>query len=663
MVSAQSSSATEASMCPVLISGAGPIGLLLALELTKLDVSVRIIDRSNIISPLSKSLGIQPRSLELFSMIDRQLLDTFLNNGQIAEYFHFWRGGNLLGKLPVIVGQETPFNYVLLQEQNKTSEFIMNQLNELGVFVDYGWELVDTKVVEDNGESYVESTIRKAKETSQENLADIDSDTDTLNSDLKIVGQVSQYIQEDGREYEVQVVRSRYLVGSDGGRSTVRHKLKIPFNGCTLKHKTFMFDGAIETDIPIIGKCSIFSGSNLQPMECYPLHNGELRVVVEGGDVGPDEDLTQAVKDLTPEKLEEMVRDIISPTPFKLLRASWISVFQVNERRAETFVHKNKIFLVGDAAHTHSPSGGLGLNTGIQDAHNLAWKLALVHHGLAEETILETYKEREPIADLSIKLSGAILRANRSMGFFSRYSRFLTIKLMPYFFEFLKFFSVPPREKNMLKYTYAQNSLNTPHATQKAPRTDVAVGARAANASLTIISSPNNQKMEPDTEDTLQLFDLFVGLGQFNIMVFTGTTLDPKSKGKDTSTPASHLHSVIQSRLIAWRSRWNYKAGPKDRPMPEHLLRLNVVAAATAPIHLDKGVEALAGQANGDGKVYLDGTLLAHSRYELGAKSGPTAGGIVVIRPDSHVGYRVQGTGDSAWDDVEKYLESILVTN
>ncbi|KAF9579319.1 hypothetical protein BGW38_004472 [Lunasporangiospora selenospora] len=661
MTTVQSPSATESHVFPVLISGAGPIGLLLALQLTKFNVPVRIIDRSQTICPLSRSLAIQPRALEILSMIDPQLWNTFLNRGQKIKNFHIWWGNSLINTIPVILGENTYFRYFLALEQCRTSELIMNRLNELGVFVDYGWELVDTKVVEDNGESYVESTIRKAKETSQENLADIDSDTDILNSDIKIVGQVSQYIQEDGREYEVQVVRSRYLVGSDGGRSTVRHKLKIPFNGCTLKHKTFMFDGTIETDMSLIGNLSAIVGSNKVPMECIPLSNGNMRTTVVGGDVEPNEDLTQTVKELTPERLEEMVRGIIAPASFKILRASWISVFQVNERRAETFVQKNKIFLAGDAAHTHSSSGGYGLGTGMQDAHNLAWKLALVHQGLAHESLLETYREREPIADLSIKLSGAFLRVHHSKNIF-RYLVVAFAKVLPHILSFLKLISVSPPEIMMLRISYPQNSLNIPHATQKKPGVEAAVGARAPDASLKVISSSEGQQVESKTEEPLRVYDLFVGLGQFNIMVFTGTTLDPKSKGNDISTPASRLHSVIQSRLTAWRYRWYYEAESKDRPMPKHLLRLHVVATATAPIHEDNGVEALAGQANGNGEVYLDESSLAHTRYELDARNGPTSGGIVVVRPDAHIGYRVQGTGESAWNDVERYLESILIS-
>ncbi|KAF9584335.1 hypothetical protein BGW38_006827 [Lunasporangiospora selenospora] len=629
MVSTQSSSAAEPPTYPVLISGAGPIGLYLALELAKLNVPVRIIDRSKTICPLSKSINLQPRSLEILGMTDPQLLDTFLKNGLKTDRLHFWRGTSHIGALPVIFGNETPFRFFLTQEQNRTSEIFMKELNGLGVFVEYDWELTDCKVVEAMGESYVETTIRKPRKAIKEHLSEINDDDDTLITDFKIVDQVSPTVRENAQEYETQIIRSRYLIGSDGGRSTVRHLLNIPFDGCTLRHKTFMFDGTVETDMPIMGTSSIIDGVNNVPMEYFTLSERKVRVAVDGGDIEPDEDIAQTVKELTPKKIEEMIRDIVAPFSFHFHEASWITCFKINERRAKTFVHKNRIFLVGDAAHVHSPSGGLGLNTGLQDAHNLAWKLAFVYHGLSQESLLETYREREPIADLSIRISGAIVRANRCT--------------------------------DTLKYTYPQNSLNISHATQKEPNIEAAVGARAANAPLRAISLSDSQQKDSGTRESLHLFDLFVGLGQFSIIVFTGTILTSRLKKRDTSTPASRLDSTIQLRLTAWRARWNYTSVPKDRAMPEHLLRLHVVAAATAPTYLDKSVEAFSARANGNGEVYLDESSLAHNRYELDAKDGPTSGGIVVVRPDAHIGYRVQGTGESAWDDVERYLESILI--
>ena len=170
------------------------------------------------------------------------ILNRFLERGLPLTSFTMHAGGRRVGTLPVMGTsvEDTEFNFGLLLEQEKTSKLLSELLEDLGVCVEYGWELMDTKVVDgdDEVETYVETIIRRAR-----------SGDNTAPEDNMLIGGVDMYAEQEDKQYEIQTVRSRYLIACDGGRSTVRHKLNIGFSGRTLEHKSLMWDGACETDI------------------------------------------------------------------------------------------------------------------------------------------------------------------------------------------------------------------------------------------------------------------------------------------------------------------------------------------------------------------------------------------------------------------------------
>jgi len=147
------------------------------------------------------------------------------------------------------------------------------------------------------------------------------------------------------------------------------------------------------------------------------MDGGLVRVGIEDGELVPGEDFEKTLKDLTVEHFERLVAETTYPAKFKITSTKWLTCFKVNERRAERYVHKNRIFLAGDAAHIHSPSGGQGLNTGLHDAHNLAWKLAFAIKGISKpEFILPTYEERAAMADRALRVSSELMARNRRKG-------------------------------------------------------------------------------------------------------------------------------------------------------------------------------------------------------------------------------------------------------
>lgn len=227
------------SNVPVLISGAGPVGTMAAIMLTRLGVPCRIIERDMIISPLSKAFSLHARTLEIFDQTG--LLDQFLVQGHPISQFDIYFN-NVHSVFPGLVNSISHFNYALFLEQRRTTAILNEELEKDGLKVDRGWELMDTKVVVDgkDGKEYVETTIRRALDG-----------TNKRTTESSILGTVELEAEEAGKKYETEVVRSQYLIAADGGKSAVRHKVNIPFVGKTLENNIILYEGLVDTDFKL----------------------------------------------------------------------------------------------------------------------------------------------------------------------------------------------------------------------------------------------------------------------------------------------------------------------------------------------------------------------------------------------------------------------------
>ncbi|KAF9099755.1 hypothetical protein BGX23_012149 [Mortierella sp. AD031] len=633
------SSLSPGSMLPVLIVGGGPVGLFEALLLTKLGVPVRIIERERTISPLSKALGLQARSMEIFRLAG--VIDPFLEKGRPISNLNCYSGGKHFATMPIVGDPEdTEYCYGLFLEQKITSEILVDELAKLGVKVDYGWELMDTRVVEGDTktsqDAYVETTIRRAL-----------SGDNTAPEERLAIGLVEKYKERTDKEYETKVVRSKYMVACDGGRSTVRHKLNIGFPGRTLTSKTFMWDGVVETDI-IVDGVTFITNPNKRAMHLFPLGPGTIRVSIEAGQIEDGEDLAETVKNLTVEQFEAMAQHIVHPAKFNIKETSWLTGFRVNERRAEHFVYKNRIFLAGDAAHIHSPAGGQGMNTGLQDAHNLAWKLAFALYGVIDpELVLPTYDERKPMADRAITVSSKILERNQANGYVSHITKLAFFSVAPFVVNVLRKLNVSP-DVAMLKIRYLENKLNIPHEDQAGLKDEYRVGVRAQDGVIRKIATTN--KESADENNTLRLHELLTGVGRFHVVVFASSTLD-------SSTAAQEFATNLENHLSTWRGRWIYPGELNDGHKDKH--QLFKVHVLMGPEHSTE-LELFANKIEGDGRAFVDEDAKVHAKFGFDGKKGP--GGIVVIRPDSHIGYRVEGIQAQAWCEVDHYFASILTS-
>ncbi|MCK3776967.1 FAD-dependent monooxygenase [Ensifer sesbaniae] len=327
----------------VLIVGAGPTGLVFALWLTAQGVKVRIIDKNTGPGPTSRAMVVHARTLELYRQLD--LASAVIEAGHRNPSVNLWAKGREKARISFTStgAKLTAYPFVLIYPQDHHEGLLAARLEALGVKVERQTELVGF----------------------------LDAD-----------GHVSAQLRlPDGSE-EVSI--ARYLAGCDGARSPVRHKLATGFAGGTYNQIFYVAD--VEASGPTAnGEVHVSLDSNdFVALLAYAKGRGRLIGLVR--DEREDADRLA---------FEDVSHRAIARLRLTIDRVNWFSTYRVHHRVADRF-RQGHTFLLGDAAHVHSPVGGQGMNTGIGDAINLAWKLAAVLKGQAPDSLLDSY-ERERI--------------------------------------------------------------------------------------------------------------------------------------------------------------------------------------------------------------------------------------------------------------------------
>jgi 3-(3-hydroxy-phenyl)propionate hydroxylase len=333
----------------VVIAGGGPTGMVLAGELALAGVDVAIVERrANQDLPGTRAGGLQSRTIEVFDQ--RGIADRFLTEGQVAQVAGFAVTRLDISDLP------TRHNYGLGLWQKHIERILAGWVAELKVPVYYGNEVTGFS-------------------------------QDDTGVDVQLA---------DGRS-----IRAQYLAGCDGGRSLVRKAAGIEFPGWDPTTSSLLAQVEM-TEEPELGVRRTPSGTHALGKEEYEIVDGEV-VYPKGGTVGVM--LTESQVGTGEPTLEDLREGLIAVygTDYGIHGLSWISRFTDMTRQAAEY-RRGRVLLAGDAAHVHSPVGGQGLNTGVQDAVNLGWKLAQVIQGTAPESLLDTYHaERHPVAARVLK--------------------------------------------------------------------------------------------------------------------------------------------------------------------------------------------------------------------------------------------------------------------
>jgi 2-polyprenyl-6-methoxyphenol hydroxylase-like FAD-dependent oxidoreductase len=336
---------------PILVVGAGTTGLTMACELSRHGVPVRIIDKLASINPHCRATTLHARTLEIF--YDLGVVEEILARGnkvlgmsQFAngERFMHSSGGEL----------DSPYPFAVMLEQCRTEAALEGLLRTLGVEVERETELIG---ISERPES-VAATIQGP----------------------------------DGPE---TVVETPWLIGCDGAHSRIRHLNHIHFPGEEDPHQYVIADVLMETAFEHDEMYSFLTDQGI--LLFFPLPNQRWLVVADvpaHHDATKEQPTLQEVQTVVTQRGRDSI--VISDP-------RWLTYFRINYRAASHYRH-DRIFLAGDASHIHSLVGGQGMNTGIQDAYNLAWKLALVYHGRAPLSFLDSYeKERRPVAEDVVK--------------------------------------------------------------------------------------------------------------------------------------------------------------------------------------------------------------------------------------------------------------------
>ena len=328
-------------MIDVIVAGGGPTGMMLASELRLHGVHALVLEKEAEPTPVVRALGLHARSIEV--MDQRGLLERFLALGQRYPVSGFFAA---ISK-PAPDRLDTAHPYVLGIPQTITDRLLTEHATELGAEIRRGCE-----------------------------LAGLSQDGDGVTAELTAGTQL----------------RSRYLVGCDGGRSTVRKLLGVGFPGQPAGVETLLGEMKVAEDPATVAAIVAEVRQTQLRFGAMPLGDGVYRLVVPAAGVAEDRTVPPAL-----EEFRHQLR-AVAGTDFGAHSPRWLSRFGDATRLAERY-RTGRVLLAGDAAHIHPPVGGQGLNLGIQDAFNLGWKLAAAVNGWAPEELLDSYHtERHPVA-------------------------------------------------------------------------------------------------------------------------------------------------------------------------------------------------------------------------------------------------------------------------
>ena len=344
----------------VLIVGAGPVGMTAASELARYGISVRIVDKAPQRTDKSKALVVWSRTLEL---LDRGPGGAafFIEAGMKADTVNFVAAdGELMGQIKMNT-VNSPYPYGLMLPQSETERLLDERLDSLGVTIE-----------------------RK---------------TEVLGFTNQASGIVAQLRNADG---ELETVSADWLLGCDGAHSVVRHTLAMPFVGETMNSDWILADVHMtgypfpDTELAI---CWHKDGA----FAIFPISPGRYRVLADLPVTSGAETPAPSLEDV------QAIMDRRGPKGMKASDPIWLAGFRINGRKVADY-RSGRVFLLGDAAHVHSPAGGQGMNTGMQDAFNLSWKLAMAIRGAcngqALEKLLDSYSaERSAVGDEVLKMA------------------------------------------------------------------------------------------------------------------------------------------------------------------------------------------------------------------------------------------------------------------
>ena len=538
----------------ILVVGAGPTGLVMAVEAARHGMSCRIIDKAPEPSDRSKALVVQARTLEVFDAMGSAIVREAIDCGQPMRSINAYADSCLIAQMQ-FDGLDSPYPFPLILEQSQTERILGKRLEGLRLKVERQVELIDFKQDEDC---------------------------------------VTAIIQHSGGYKEV--LRASWLVGCDGAHSVIRHILDLPFEGAPYEEEFLLADVQVHWTMPPAQGYFFFTSRGI--MAVIPMHGDKRYRLIATRDKSSAKDY----QDPTLEEMQNILRAIVHMHA-ELSDPVWLSGFRLH-RRIVPKLRVGRVFLAGDAAHIHSPAGGQGMNTGIQDAFNLAWKLALVTKGVGRSILLDSYhQERHPVAKAVLRGSDLLFRTflgNNPMviksvriiaplllrrEWLQRRARNIVSELE---INYRRSPIVGEYQKRFLKY-----------------KTKLAAGDRAPDCLVTMLPNKIN----------IRLFELFRGT-KFASLVFSGINCSVESCQNLAS-----ICNTIQNKYGRYITV--YLVVPFETP-----------------------------QVNFEGSTLLDYKKSLHHKYEASSSC------LYLVRPDGYIGFKSQPINT---EYLQEYLSKIFI--
>ena len=622
----------------IVIIGAGPVGLLLSVLLTRWGYDVRHIDNRPVPTATGRADGIQPRTLEILKNMGLKRHVMAYDPARVFEVA-FWDpapGGKIIrtgtsASCPAFLDARYPFTALL--HQGLIERVMIDDLRKHGNNVQRPWTI----------------TRFETNNTDQ----DYPVEVDLKNIDSNVI----------------ETVRTKYLFSGEGARSFVREQLQVQIrHKDPISHVWGVMDGVVRTNFPDIKmKCTIHSDHG--SIMVIPRENNMVRLYIQiASSTDPD---FNPRKTATVEEVQAAATRIFQPYYCDWDRVEWYSVYPIGQGIADKYTLDHRVFMGGDVCHTHSPKAGQGMNTAFHDALNLAWKLHHVESGFANRSILTTYEtERRSVAETLLDFD------NKYAALFSQ------------------------RQPSSSEVSSASNSNTSSHTnTTSSEDENPFVAMFKANCEFTagygVAYKPNiynhdsshsfqhplllkdhpklrTGRILPNSNATRVCDANFVHLeneipcnGSFRLFIFAGANASPKKDGH----PALSAFAKALQAPDSFYSRFAHHSHSErdthhemDNPHSPFFSIALVVAAKRSEIEVSDLPELFHDYA---GRVYADDVwqrAVADAKAPAHAKTGfeGEEGGVVVVRPDGHVACAVRLVGEQTVEALEGYFATFL---
>ncbi len=529
---------------PVVIVGAGPTGVMLAIELARRGVEVRVLDKRPSRPDETRAIGIHARTLEVLHQLG--IVDEFLDLGHRVEGVIFHLDGRRRAQVR-FGALDTPYPFLLTLSQEQTQRILDQRLDSLGVSIERAVEVLD-----------------------------VHYDTDGAELAIAVPG-----------EERERSLHADWVVGCDGVNSIVRRRLGLAFDGEDYGQDWLMAE--VKTDWPMRSdRFHIFAHSGAV-LAMFPLSSRRWRLFLPQV---PNRDGERRAPDM--EEIERLVGQR-GPKGIRVTDPTLLATFRCYLRSTKT-MRSGRVLIAGDAAHVHSPAGGQGLNTGLHDAFNLGWKLALVAEGQAPPALIDTYQaERVPIATSVLALTHGLVRTFTMP---SPRKRFLRDQLLPIAL------ATPAAQRrytnrlSQLAHNYRGGPLTDPAA--RTARGVLAPGDRLPavtglqldgepvctldllrRPAHTLLIFPGASADHEAARKAIARFEAWSGI--VNTIVISGEPLDSESVA-DPGLRAHRRYDAMSGQLLLVRpDGYLASRAPLNRPdLPErHLRRLTAMSPGT----------------------------------------------------------------------------------